>query len=93
MIFDVFTPILRLTPPKDGGFRQKTADLRLRFAATSIFVFLLPEAKKVALRPPTPGRQASEHTPRVNSKASELTSRVNSKANKHTLPGPRQKSK
>ena len=29
-------------------------------------------------QPPTPGRQASKHTPRVNSKASELTSRVNS---------------
>ncbi len=35
MIFDVFTPSLRFTPPEDGGFRQKTADLR--FAATSIF--------------------------------------------------------
>ena len=48
MIFDVFTPSLRLTPPEDSGFRKKTADLRLRFFATSILAIdFLMKAKKV----------------------------------------------
>ncbi len=72
MIFDAFTPILRLmmddflylfrihsamlrtslefSSPKDGGFRQKTADLRLRYLRTMRFGVYLLIRKRAVLR-------------------------------------------
>ncbi len=65
-----------LVRQKTAWFRQTTADLRLRFATSSIFGFFLPEAKKVAPGPRQKSKwaniggklkKASKHTPGVNS--------------------------